>query len=131
MYSLTALQPFQVSGWCPDFPGVWVSGFWRLTSGGPEGKTGVPAEFRIKVLDLLEEGRSVASVAYDLDVSDQTGTSARRAAERCKRPQPCVGARSEARSKSERWRVGLIRSSDTRGRLTCNRLSRRMTGRHG
>ena len=31
-----------------------------------------PTEFRRKVLDLLAEGRSVASVAHDLDVSDQT-----------------------------------------------------------
>ena len=33
---------------------------------------GYPAEFRRKVLDLLADGRSVASVAHDLDVSDQT-----------------------------------------------------------
>src|SRR3546814_17074709 len=36
------------------------------------GRPGYPAEFRRKVLDLLAEGRSVASVANDLDVSDQT-----------------------------------------------------------
>ena len=36
------------------------------------GRPGYPAEFRRKVLDLLAEGRSVASVAHDLDVSDQT-----------------------------------------------------------
>ncbi|WP_183097334.1 transposase [Nocardioides pelophilus] len=36
------------------------------------GRPGYPAEFRRKVLDLLAEGRSVASVARDLDVSDQT-----------------------------------------------------------
>jgi transposase-like protein len=36
------------------------------------GRSGYPAEFRHKVLDLLAEGRSVASVAHDLDVSDQT-----------------------------------------------------------
>jgi transposase len=36
------------------------------------GSRGYPAEFRRKVLDLLAEGRSVASVANDLDVSDQT-----------------------------------------------------------
>ena len=35
------------------------------------GRPGYPAEFRRKVLDLLAEGRSVASVAHDLDVSDQ------------------------------------------------------------
>jgi len=36
------------------------------------GRPGYPAEFRCKVLDLLAEGRSVAAVAHDLDVSDQT-----------------------------------------------------------
>lgn len=36
------------------------------------GRPGYPAEFRRKVLDLLAEGRSVASVAHDLDVSDQS-----------------------------------------------------------
>lgn len=36
------------------------------------GRPGYPAEFRRKVLDLLAGGRSVASVAHDLDVSDQT-----------------------------------------------------------
>lgn len=36
------------------------------------GRRGYPAEFRRKVLDLLAEGHSVASVAHDLDVSDQT-----------------------------------------------------------
>lgn len=36
------------------------------------GRPGYSAEFRRKVLDLLAGGRSVASVAHDLDVSDQT-----------------------------------------------------------
>jgi transposase len=36
------------------------------------GRPGYSAEFRRKVLDRLAEGRSVASVAHDLDVSDQT-----------------------------------------------------------
>ena len=36
------------------------------------GRQGYPAEFRRKVLDLLAEGRSVASVAHDLDVSLRT-----------------------------------------------------------
>lgn len=34
------------------------------------GRQGYPAEFRRRVLDLLAAGRSVASVAHDLDVSD-------------------------------------------------------------
>lgn len=36
------------------------------------GRPGYSAEFRRRVLDLLAEGRSVASVAHDLDLSDQT-----------------------------------------------------------
>src|SRR3954447_15964833 len=36
------------------------------------GRPGYPAEFRREVLDRLAEGRSVASVAHDLDLSDQT-----------------------------------------------------------
>lgn len=31
-----------------------------------------PPEFRRKVLDLIAAGRSVAQVAADLDISDQT-----------------------------------------------------------
>ena len=36
------------------------------------GRLGYPAEFRRKVLDLLAEGRNDASIAHDLDISDQT-----------------------------------------------------------
>ncbi|WP_150462763.1 transposase [Nesterenkonia ebinurensis] len=36
------------------------------------GRRGYPAEFRRRVLDLLNAGRSVASIAHDLGVSDQT-----------------------------------------------------------
>ena len=36
------------------------------------GRQGYSAEFRRRVLDLLEAGKSVASVAHDLDLSDQT-----------------------------------------------------------
>lgn len=36
------------------------------------GRRGYPPEFRRKVLDLLEEGRSGAQVAHDLDISEQS-----------------------------------------------------------
>lgn len=36
------------------------------------GRRGYPPEFRRKVLDLLEEGRSVTQVAHDLDISEQS-----------------------------------------------------------
>lgn len=42
------------------------------------GRPGYPAEFRRKVLDLLAEGRSVARIAHDLDISEQTIYSWRR-----------------------------------------------------
>lgn len=36
------------------------------------GRRGYPPEFRRKVLDLLEEGRTVVQVAHDLDISEQS-----------------------------------------------------------
>ncbi len=36
------------------------------------GARGYPPEFRRKVLDLLESGRSIAEVAHDLDISEQS-----------------------------------------------------------
>lgn len=36
------------------------------------GRKGYPVEFRRRVLDLIEAGRSVAEVAQDLGISDQT-----------------------------------------------------------
>lgn len=42
------------------------------------GRRGYPAEFRRRVLDLVDAGRKVADVARDLGVSDQTIYSWRR-----------------------------------------------------
>ena len=42
------------------------------------GRRGYPPEFRRKVLDLVEAGRSVADVARDLGISEQTVYSWRR-----------------------------------------------------
>ncbi|WP_159944457.1 MULTISPECIES: transposase [unclassified Nocardiopsis] len=36
------------------------------------GRRGYPAEFRRKVLDLVQAGRRVADVARDLDISTET-----------------------------------------------------------
>lgn len=36
------------------------------------GRRGYPAEFRRKVLDLVESGRKVADVAHDLGISEQS-----------------------------------------------------------
>ena len=35
-------------------------------------RPGYPAEFRRKVLDLIESGRSIAEVAHDLEISEQS-----------------------------------------------------------
>ena len=43
-----------------------------LTPGGQCGQTGLPPEFRRKVLDLIESGRIVAHVARDLGISEQS-----------------------------------------------------------
>jgi transposase-like protein len=58
------------------------------------GRPGYPAEFRHKALDLLAEGRSVASVAHDLDISDQTLYNCRRQdrIDRRQRQPPAVEA---------------------------------------
>ncbi len=42
------------------------------------GRRGYPAEFRRKVLDLLADGKSVASIAHDREISEQTIYSWRR-----------------------------------------------------
>nr|WP_179771047.1 transposase [Actinopolymorpha cephalotaxi] len=61
------------AGWC--VPGSVES---KLLDSGARhqearvGRRGYPPQFRRKVLDLLEEGRSVAQVAHDLDISDQS-----------------------------------------------------------
>lgn len=66
--------------WCA--PGPPELGQWILGSQSPEeggmGRRGYPPEFRRKVLDLVEAGRSVADVASDLHISDQSIHSWRR-----------------------------------------------------
>lgn len=42
------------------------------------GTTGYPPEFRRKVLDLVEADRSVADIARDLEISDQSISTWRR-----------------------------------------------------
>lgn len=58
---------------CPGFSGVEISGFWLSDIRRSRWEDGaIPPSSDARVLDLLAEGRSVASVAHDLDVSDQT-----------------------------------------------------------
>jgi transposase-like protein len=42
------------------------------------GRRGYPAEFRLRVLDLVEAGRRVAEVAQDLGITEQTNYNWRR-----------------------------------------------------
>lgn len=56
-----------------------ITGFWCPDTRRPEwADGGYPPEFRRKVLDLVEAGRSVAEVARDLGISEQTVCTWRR-----------------------------------------------------
>ena len=58
---------------CPGFDGVRISEFWCLDTRRFRGDDrATRPSFGARWLDRLAEGRSVASVAHDLDVSDQT-----------------------------------------------------------
>ena len=49
-----------------------IAGLWCADTRRQCGETGYPPEFRRKVLDLVEDGRSVADVARDLEISEQS-----------------------------------------------------------
>ncbi|MEV4179472.1 transposase [Nonomuraea sp. NPDC049709] len=58
---------------CPRVEWRWISGFLcRLVRGKWQGRRGYPPEFRRKMLDLLEGGRTAADLARELDISAQT-----------------------------------------------------------
>jgi transposase-like protein len=61
------------------------------------GRRGYPAEFRRKVLDLVESGRPVADVAKALGISDQTIYTWRREV-RMRGPRAGTDLRGEARA---------------------------------
>jgi transposase len=63
---------------CPGFHGVWISGFWCLTPGGTDGTTGLPSRVSTQGPRPARDGKSIASIAHDLDVSDQTDYGWRR-----------------------------------------------------
>ena len=87
------------------------------------GRRGYPAEFRRKVLDLVESGRPVADVAKALGVSDQTIYTWRRQDRIDKGLEPGLtsGEKSELGRGSvfeRREGVSLQASSTTRRALT-------------
>src|SRR4051795_12760944 len=57
---------------CPGSDGVSVCGVLVSETRGTDGVTGLLGGVPLEVLDRLAEGHSVASVAHDLDLSDQT-----------------------------------------------------------
>src|SRR2546423_9878498 len=72
-------QKASAPDWC--VPASAESDYWILVPWHQEarvGRRGYPPEFRRKVLDLVEAGRSVADVARDLGISEQTVYSWRR-----------------------------------------------------
>lgn len=64
-----------------------------------------PAEFRRKVLDLVEAGRPVAEVAFQLGVSDQTIYHWRRQDEIDRGLRPGVSTRESAELTAARKRI--------------------------
>ena len=72
------------------------------------GRPGYPAEFRRKVPDLLAEGRSVASVAHDLDVSDQTIYTWRRQDRIDRGEQPGLTTAEKAELAAARKRIAEL-----------------------
>ena len=73
---------------------------------GGTGRRRYPPEFRRKVLDLLEAGRSVADVAADLQISDQSIYSCRRRQDRIDRgPVPGLTSAEKAELIAARKRI--------------------------
>lgn len=72
------------------------------------GRPGYPAEFRRKVLDLLAEGRSVASIAHDLNISDQTIYTWRRQDRIDRGQQPGLSSVDKAELAAARKRIAQL-----------------------
>lgn len=72
------------------------------------GRWGYPAEFRRKVLDLLADGKSVASIAHDLDISDQTIYSWRRQDRIDRGLQPGLSTTENAELAKARKRIAKL-----------------------
>jgi transposase-like protein len=70
------------------------------------GRKGYPAEFRRRVLDLVEAGRPIADIARDLGISDQTVYNWRRQdrVDRGVEPGLSTGERAELAAARKRIR---------------------------
>ena len=71
-------------------------------------RQGYSAEFRRRVLDRLAEGHSVASVAHDLDLSDQTIYNWRRQDRIDRGLQPGRTTQENAELAAARRRIGEL-----------------------
>ena len=72
------------------------------------GRRGYSAEFRRKVLDRLAGGHSVASVAHDLDLSDQTIYNWRRQDRIDRGLQPGLSTRENADLAAAKKRISEL-----------------------
>ena len=72
------------------------------------GRPGYPAEFRRRVLDLRAEGRSVASVAHDLDISDETIYICRRQDRIDRGEQPGLATAEKGELAAAKKRIGEL-----------------------
>ena len=95
------------------------------------GRPGYPAEFRRKVLDLLAEGRSVASVAHDLDVSDQTIYNWRRQDRIDRGEQPGLTTAEKAELAAAKKRIAELETELTIARRAVDLLKEEASPKGG
>jgi transposase-like protein len=74
------------------------------------GRRGYPPEFRRKVLDLVEAGRSVAAVARDLEISDQSIYTWRRQDRIDRGLQPGLTSGEKAELATAKRRIAELRA---------------------
>lgn len=70
---------------------------------------GYPAEFRRRVLDLLEEGRAVTEVAHDLEIGTSTIYNWRRQHEIDTGQRPGLSSVESVELKAARRELGALR----------------------
>ncbi|MEV4531482.1 transposase [Streptosporangium sp. NPDC049304] len=72
------------------------------------GRHGYPSQFRRKVLDLVEAGRTVTDVARDLDISSQTIYSWRRQDRIDRSLEPGLTSREKAELVAAKQRIAEL-----------------------
>jgi transposase len=74
------------------------------------GRRGYPAEFRRKVLDLVESGRPIADVAMSLGISDQTIYTWRRQDRIDKGLEPGVTSGEKSELAAAKQRIAALKA---------------------